>query len=269
MATTELDTYKQASRATWAAGDYAAISDAVTDPVAAVLVDHVGVTRGDEVLDVATGTGNVALVAAERGALAVGSDLTPELFDTAKRRAVDRGVDVDWVEADAEDLPFESGSFDSVLSTYGVQFAPRHDVAAKELLRVCRPGGAIGLANWTPESNVGEMFRIMGKYMPKPPAYVSPPPLWGSEQYVRGLFGGHDVSYETQTTPFRFGSAEHFMSFFETCYGPTVKAREKLTAAGRWDECRADLVEMMERRNAADDGTLHVDGEYALIVVKA
>lgn len=264
----ELDAYKKASRATWAAGDYAAISDAITDPVAEVIVDHVEVQPGDAVLDVASGTGNVALVAAERGAEAIGSDLTPELFDTAQRRAADRGLDVDWIEADAEDLPFPDASFDRVLSTFGVQFAPRHDVAAAELLRVCRPGGAIGLANWTPESNVGDLFTIIGKYMPKPPAYVSPPPLWGSHAYVRGLFGGHEVTFETRTTPFRFASAEHFASFFETCYGPTLKARERLSAEGRWDECRGEIVEMMERRNRAADGTLDVDGEYALVVVR-
>lgn len=269
MATIELDAFKQASRATWAAGDYAAISDAITDPVAFVLADHVGIARGDDVLDVATGTGNVALVAAERGATATGSDLTPELFDTARRRAVDRGLDVEWVTADAEDLPFETDSFDSVLSTFGVQFAPRHEAAAAELLRVCRPGGAIGLANWTPTSNVGELFTIMGRYMPKPPEYVSPPPLWGSEEHLRMLFAGHELAYETRTTPFRFGSADHFVSFFETCYGPTLKAREKLTAAGTWDECRAEIVAMMERRNDAADGTLHVEGEYALVVVEA
>lgn len=268
MATIELDAFKQASRVTWAAGDYAAISDAITDPVATVLVDRVGVRPGDDVLDVATGTGNVALVAAERGAVAVGSDLTPELFDTARQRAADRGVAIDWVDADAEEMPFAEQSFDAVLSTFGVQFAPRHAVAAAELVRVCRPGGAIGLANWTPESNVGELFKIMGTYMPKPPEYVSPPPLWGSEEHLRALFAGHELAYERRTTPFRFGSAEHFVSFFETCYGPTLKAREKLSTEGSWDECRADIVAMMERRNVATDGTLHVEGEYALIVVR-
>jgi SAM-dependent methyltransferase len=268
MATVELDTFKKTSRATWASGDYAAISDAITDPVAAVVVDHVGVGPGDSVLDVATGTGNVALAAAERGARAVGSDLTPELFDTAQRRAFDRGLEVEWVEADAESLPFADESFDRVLSTFGVQFAPRHDVVASELLRVCKPGGEICLANWTPSSNVGEMFTIMGRYLPKPPAYVSPPPLWGNEPHVRGLFFGHELAFGTRSTPFAFSSAEHFMSLFETCYGPTLKARERLAAEGRWDDCRAELVEMMERRNVAGDGTLHVEGEYALVTVR-
>jgi hypothetical protein len=156
-----------------------------------------------------------------------------------------------------------------VLSTFGVQFAPRHAVTANELVRVCRPGGTIGLANWTPEGNIGELFKIMGSYLPKPPEYVSPPPLWGSEEHVRTLFAGRELAYERRTTPFRFGSGEHFISFMETCYGPTLKARERLAAEGRWEECRAEIVAMMERRNAATDGTLHVDGEYALIVVKA
>src|SRR5262249_52049383 len=154
------------------------------------------------------------------------------------------------------------------LSTFGVQFAPRHDVVAGELLRVCRPGGAICLANWTPASNVGEMFTILGRYLPKPPSYVAPPPLWGSQAYVRGLFDGYELAYETRTTPFRFGSPEDFMSFFETCYGPTLKARERLSADGRWEDCRAEIVEMMAQRNLAADGTLHVEGEYALITVR-
>jgi SAM-dependent methyltransferase len=267
MATLEVDAFKQASRATWAAGDYAAVAEAVTAAVAPALVERVGVAAGQTVLDVATGTGNVALVAAEHGAVTVGFDLTPELFDTARRRAADRGVEVSWVEGDAEDLPFPAAGFDRVFSAFGVQFAPRHAVCAAELTRVCRPGGTIVLANWTPEGQVGELLRIIGRYGPPPPDYASPPPLWGSEEHVRTLFD-RELEFERRTTPVRFDSAEHYISFMETCYGPTIKARERLMGEGRWDDCRSEIVEMMERRNEATDGTLYVSAEYALVIVR-
>ena len=141
-------------------------------------------------LDVATGTGNVALLAAELGAEVTGLDLVPDLLDVARSRDDGR---IAWIEGDAEALPFADASFDRVLSVFGIQFAPRHQVVADELVRVCRPGGAIGLVNWTPEGLIGRMFKILGKYMPKPPAFASPPPLWGSEEHQRSLFAAADV----------------------------------------------------------------------------
>ena len=157
-------------------------------------------------LDVATGTGNVALRAAELGADVTGLDLVPDLLDVARGRDDGR---VAWIEGDAEALPFDDASFDRVLSVVGIQFAPRHQVVADELVRVCRPGGAIGLVNWTPEGLIGRMFKILGKYMPKPPAFASPPPLWGSEEHQRTLFAAHDVSlsFERGVNPFVFPSA--------------------------------------------------------------
>src|SRR5581483_5034859 len=252
MTTIAVDDLKRVHRATWAAGDYSAVSDEVTDSVAPILLERLPVAEGQDVLDVATGTGNVALRAAQAGARATGLDLTPELFETARSRAAELGVDVDWVEGDAEALPFDHGAFDRVYSTFGVQFAPRHDLAASELLRVCASGGAIGLANWTPDGQIGELFRIMGRYLPPPPAFASPPALWGSEEHVRTLFGSN-VAYEfaRESVPLRFDSAEHYVSFMETSYGPMLKARERLTTDGRWDACRAELVAMMERRNVA------------------
>lgn len=265
--TIELQDLKQMHRATWAAGDYAAVSDAITDSIAPMLVAGAGVDSGHDVLDVATGTGNVALLAAEAGARTVGLDLTPELFDTARRRAEQRGIEIEWVAGDAEELPFADASFDRVFSAFGVQFAPRHAVVAAELLRVCRPSGAIVLANWTPEGQIGELFRIMGRYLPPAPAYASPPPLWGSEEHVRELFG-REIEYERRTATWDFDSADEYVSFMETAYGPTLKARERLTAEGAWDDCRSELVEMMERRNESTNGRLHVPAEYALIVVR-
>jgi len=269
MTTIEVEDLKRVHRATWAAGDYAAVAETITDAVAPRLLERVGIEPGHDVLDVATGTGNAAVRAAAAGARVTALDLTPELFETARRRARGLGVDVDWVAGDAEELPFEDGCFDRVLSVFGVQFAPRHDVAARELVRVCKPGGVIGLANWTPEGAIGELFRIMGRYLPPLPLYASPPPLWGSEVYVRELFYATDVRLQVhrRTTPLRFDSAEHFTTFMETSYGPTLKARERLTAEARWDECRQEIVELMERRNEAPDGLL-VPAEYLVVVAR-
>jgi SAM-dependent methyltransferase len=269
MTTIDVADLKRAHRDIWAAGDYAAVAEAITDEVPpGHLLAVVGIEPGHEVLDVATGTGNVALRAAIGGARVTGLDLTPELFDTARRRAEALGVEVDWVEGDAEDMPFEDGSFDRVLSAFGVQFAPRHEVAAGELVRVCRAGGTIGLVNWTPEGQVGDLFRIMARYTPPLPGYASPPPLWGSEEHVRALFRDAplELAFGLGTLPLRYQSAEHYVAFMETSYGPTVKARERLTAEGRWDDCRRELVDMMERRNEATDGRLLVHAEYLVVL---
>jgi SAM-dependent methyltransferase len=258
---------KRAHRATWAAGDYAAVAELVDEAPPRDLLARVEVTPGQEVLDVATGTGNIAIRTAAAGAQVVGLDLTPELFETARRRAEEQDVAVDWVEGDAEDLPFEDERFDHVLSAFGVQFAPRHEIVAQELARVCRPGGRIGLVSWTPGSQIGELFRIIGRYMPPPPDYASPPPLWGSEEHVRGLFGDTvQLEFAHGRNPFRFDSAEHFVVFFETHYGPTLKARERLTAEGRWEECRGEILAMAERRNEATDGSLLMPAEYLVAV---
>ena len=259
---------KRAHRATWAAGDYAAVAERIDEVPPGDLLERVPVRPYEDVLDVATGTGNVALQAASAGADVVGVDLTPELFDTARRRADERGVAVDWLEGDAEDLPFDDESFDVVLSVFGVQFAPRHQVVAYELARVTRPGGRVGLVNWTPEGLIGEMFKIMGKYLPAPPEYASSPPLWGSEEHVRDLFEGSDVELEFARghNPWRFDSAEHFVVFFETNYGPTLKAREKLEAEGLWTELRSELHALAERRNEATDGSLLVNAEYLVTI---
>jgi SAM-dependent methyltransferase len=259
---------KRAHRSTWAAGDYAAVAEVIVEAPPRDLLARVEVAPGQEVLDVATGTGNIAIPAAAAGAQVVGLDLTPELFETARRRAAEHGVAVEWIEGDAEELPFEDESFDRVLSAFGVQFAPRHEVVARELARVCRPGGRIGLVNWTPEGQVGELFKIMGRYMPAPPDYASPPPLWGSEEHVRSLFSDSPIELEFArgTNPWRFDSAEHYVVFMESYYGPTVKARERLTAEVRWEECRGEILALAERRNEATDGSLLMNAEYLVAV---
>ncbi len=261
MTVTEL---KQTHRAIWAAGDYAAVAEMIDEAPPRDLLAGIKPSPGEAVLDVATGTGNIAIRAAAAGAQVTGLDLTPELLEIARARAGERDLTVDLVEGDAEDLPFDDESFDVVLSAFGVQFAPRHEIVAQELARVCRPGGRIGLVSWTPASHIGELLKLIGSYMPPPPAYASPPPLWGSEQHVSHLFGDGPVRFEFARghNPWRFDSAERFVAFMETHYGPTLKARERLSAEGRWDECRGEIVAMAERRNDATGGGLLMRAEY-------
>jgi SAM-dependent methyltransferase len=259
---------KKTHRATWAAGDYGAIAELIDDVPPRDLLTRIQVQPNQDVLDVAAGTGNIALRAAGAGADVIGLDLTPELFETARHRASQYGVNVDWLEGDAEQLPFEDDRFDVVMSAFGVQFAPRHEVVAHELARVTAPGGRIGLVNWTPESLVGDLFKILGRYMPAPPDYASPPPLWGNEEHVRGLFEdtGVELDFGRGHNPFRFASADAFVSFFETHYGPTLKARERLSAEGSWGDCRAEIVAMAERRGVSEDGAVLLSSEYLVTV---
>ncbi|MBV8991708.1 MAG: class I SAM-dependent methyltransferase [Solirubrobacterales bacterium] len=260
---------KLAHRATWAAGDYPAVARHIADSPVRDALTAAQVRPGTRVLDVATGSGNVALLAAEARAQVVGLDLVPELLDVAHSRAVAAGLDIEWVHGDAEALPFADGSFDSVTSVFGVQFAPRHQVTADELVRVCRPGGAIGLVNWTPEGLIGEMFQIMGRYLPPPPAFATAPPQWGDERYVRDLFARHDVtlSFTRASNLFAFDSVDAYQTFFEQRYGPTIKAQEKLLPEGRWDECRAELRQLFDRRNTATDGSCRIQAEYVAISI--
>ena len=259
---------KRTHRAVWAAGDYSAVAEVIDEVPPRDLLSRVAIAPGQDVLDVATGTGNVALKAAAAGAQVTGLDLTPELFATARRRADRAGVAVDWVEGDAEALPFDDESFDVVLSTFGVQFAPRHEVVAEELVRVLRPGGTIGLVNWTPRGQVGEVLRTIGRYMPPPPDFASPPPRWGDEEHVRELFAGAPVEFEFSRglAPWRFDSPEHYVVFMETHYGPMLKARERLTAEGRWEECRGEILALVKRRNEATDGSLEMYSEYLVAI---
>jgi len=259
---------KAAHRGTWATGDYPSIAEHIENVPPTHLLAAVGISPGQRVLDVATGSGNVALRAAAAGADVTGLDLVPELLEVAARRAADAGVEIELVEGDAEDLPFVDESFDRVLSVFGVQFAPRHRRTAEELARVCGRPGTIGLVNWTPEGLIGEMFAILSRYMPAPPAFASPPPLWGSEEHVSELFAGTDVEleFERGTNPFVFASIDEYMTFFEDRYGPTIKTRERLIGEGTWEQCRRELRELYESLNRATDGTAQLEAEYLLTV---
>lgn len=215
---------KAKHRALWASGDYPAVAAELIPTLGAELVRYCGVTAGQRVLDVGAGTGNAAIPAATAGATVTASDLTPELFDAGRAVAAAAGVQLDWVQADAEDLPFPDGGFDAVLSCVGAMFAPRHQVTADELLRVCRPGGTVGMLNWTPEGFIGHLFRTMGPFAPPPPPGAQPPPLWGSEAHVRELFGDGVTELVTQrrTVVFDQGEPVAFREYWKRNYGPTI-----------------------------------------------
>lgn len=266
--TTTIPTPKDRHRATWAAGDYGAVADRLVLPIGRRIVERMGVKPWHDVLDVATGTGSAAVPAAAAGARVTGLDLVPALLDVARRRADQAGVRVEWIAGDAEALPFADASFDLVLSTLGIQFAPDHRRAAAELARVCRPGGRIGLCNWTPEGYIGRFFGTLRPYLPAPPPGASPPPLWGDEAHVAEMFAGTGVHLETtrETVPFEHDSPAAFIDFMAANYGPLVKAREALAAEGRWQALRADLVRLSETANTAGDGRFHADSEYLVVI---
>lgn len=256
---TDVIEFKQRNRATWAAGDFDAIAERIWG-VGARCVEAAGVQPGEEVLDVACGSGNAALQAAEAGAKVTGSDLTPELFEPARRRASDLGVEVDWVEGDAEQLPFGDESFDVVLSTFGCMFAPRHELAAREIVRVLRPGGRMALCNWTPEGFIGgRFFPTVAKYMPPPPDFAQPPPLWGSEEHVRELFDGTGMglNFSRDVVRWEFDSGEQALEEHSEKFGPLVMAKAALEPQGRWEPLREDLLGLF--------GDGRYEGEYLIV----
>ena len=251
-ATTELVRIKQGARATWAAGDFPEIARRQLWEVGPRIVAATGVTTGDDVLDVACGTGNAAIRAAQAGGRVTGVDLTPELFEAGRREAADAGVALDWVEGDAEELPFADSSFDVVLSTFGCMFAPRHALAAAELVRVLRPGGRLGVTAWTPDGEMGTFFKTVGAFMPPPPPVAQPPLLWGREPYIRELFSGSGLELEFRresVAPAPFASTDEAFEWTASRFGPLIMARQMLEESGRWDDLRAAL-EPLHKVNA-------------------
>ena len=259
---------KARHRAMWALGDYPRLAADLLPELGRTLVEATGVGPGDRVLDVAAGSGNVAVPAAMAGASVVASDLTPELFDAGRARAASEGVELEWREADAEALPFADGEFDVVLSCVGIMFAPHHQAAADELVRVCRPGGRIGLINWTPEGFIGQLFATMRPYAPPLPPGASPPPLWGREDHVTGLLGERITALRTERrtlTVDRFDRPEGFRDYFKAVYGPTIAVYRSLAEEPeRAAALDGELVELARRADRGQGSTV-VDWEYLLL----
>ena len=273
-ATDEDRALKARMRAMWASGDYAAIADDAVLPLGTVVADASGVGPGDRVLDVGSGTGNAALAAARRGAEVVASDLTPELLEQGRARADAAQLTVERQEADAERLPFPDASFDAVLSCIGVMFAPHHQAAADELVRVCRPGGRIALLSWTPEGFVGRMLAAVRPFAAPPPPGAQPPPLWGSEEHVRALLGDRVTGVRTSRrtlTVDQFATPEDFRDLFRRAYGPTVAAYRRI-ADDPQQVAALDAALVEVARGAArpygDSGHLVMDWEYLLLTAR-
>lgn len=259
---------KARHRTMWAMGDYPAVATATIPALGARLVEVTGIRPGDRVLDVAAGAGNAAIPAARAGAKVTACDLTPELLAAGRAAAEQQGVDIDWREADAEALPFADDQFDVVLSCVGVMFAPRHEVSAGELLRVCHPGGRIGLLSWTPEGFIGQLLAAMKPFAPPPPPGAQPPPLWGREEHVRALLADRvddiDMSREMVRVD-RFRRPEDFRDFFRDRYGPVMSVYR---AVAEDPDRRAALDQaVLELTRAYDHGTdsLVMDWEYLLV----
>lgn len=260
---------KARHRSMWASGDYPAMVETFLLPLGPRLVEAAGIGPGMRVLDVAAGTGNASLPAAQAGAEVTASDLTPELLDAGKLRAQAAGLDLEWAVADAEHLPFADGSFDVVMSSIGVMFAPHHEASAGELARVCRPGGTIGLLSWTPEGMIGALFKTIGPFAPPPPPGAQSPPLWGSEAHLAQLFGDQ-VAFGTlerdvlDITAFKepreYG--EHFKAF----YGPTIAARANAVNNGREGEFDATLDAFCDEWNRGTGDVARFEQEYLLAV---
>lgn len=257
---------KRRHRAMWALGDYSSIATEVIPELGRRLVEVCGIGPGQRVLDIAAGSGNAAIPAAEAGADVVASDLTPELFEAGRRIAAARGVEVRWQEADAEALPYADAEFDAVVSCVGIMFAPFHQAAADELVRVTKPGGTIGLINWTPTGFIGQMFAIMKPFAPPPPPGAQPPPLWGDEAHVRSLLGDRVAELELRREKAvidRFADAAEFRDFFKSYYGPTVAVYKAIGAQpDRVAQLDRELVELAARH---DTGSGRMEWEYLLV----
>ncbi len=257
---------KTRQMAAWASGDYAVIGTTL-QIVGEQLAEACDLRCDERVLDVAAGNGNATLAAARRGCLVTSTDYVASLLERGAERARAEHLEVSFQEADAEALPFEDASFDAVLSTFGVMFAPDQAQAASELARVCRPGGRIGLANWTPEGFVGQVFKTLGRHLP-PPAGVQPPSLWGVEAHLKSLFGERAaaIAVTPRMFNFRYRSGAHFIEVFRTWYGPVHKAFAALPA-DKATALETDLTELLNRMNRAGAASLVVPSEYLEVVV--
>jgi SAM-dependent methyltransferase len=255
------------NRAAWSAGDWDVVANEITS-VGPRLLDRVGLEPGMRVLDVGTGSGsNVAIPAAQRGAHVVGSDLTDAWFEAGRRRAAEAGVEIDWVLGDAQELPFEDGSFDRVLSTFGHMFAPHHRQAAQELVRVCKPGGSVGFTTWLTTGFSGRMFAVIGMHAPPPPPGVQPPPLWGDREHVRETLAPLEPEFAEDSVVYEWDEPDGLATLFIENFGPLVTLRAAL-APEQTAALDADFRAMLDDVNEATDGSLKATADYLVTIVR-
>jgi len=261
----EVDEFKARHRAIWSAGDYDRMANLIW-PVGEVVVEAADVKPGIDVLDIAAGTGSAAVRAAAKGARVVAADLTPELFDAGRRRAEQAGVEIaEWVEADVEALPFEDSSFDRVVSSFGAIFAPRHKVAAGELVRVLRPGGTLVMSAWLRHSFGGRLFETIGRHLPRPPEIVDPPVLWGDEGHVRRMLGGVLLlAFENRSVDFVFPTVDELVAEYDAAFGAMVLGRKTL-GPEKYAALLRDFRVMVEHLDVGE-GEARIAAEYLLIV---
>ena len=266
MQVPDLVALKTRQQAAWSSGNYAVVG-ATLQIVGEQLCEAMDLRSGSKVLDVAAGNGMASLAAARRWCDVTSTDYVPALLEHGRARAAAEGMRIAFEEADAENLPFDDNSFDTVLSTFGVMFTPNQDRAAAELMRVCRPKGQIGLANWTPEGFIGQVFKTLGKYLP-PPAGAKSPALWGTRARLAEMFdaGARSIKAESRLFNFRYRSAEHFLDVFKTFYGPVLKAFAALDPA-KQEELHNDLHALIVRMNKSGDSTMVVPSEYLEVVI--
>lgn len=261
----DLSALKIRQQAAWSSGNYAVVGTTL-QIVGEQLCETLDLRPGSKVLDVAAGNGMVTLAAARRWCDVTSTDYVPALLEQGRARAAAEGLAVDFMEADAEQLPFENGSFDVIVSTFGVMFTPNQPQAASELLRVCKSGGKIGLANWTPDGFIGQVFKTLGKYLP-PPSGAKSPALWGTRARLDELFGNQaTIKAEPRIFNFRYRSPDHFLDVFKTFYGPVLKAFAALDAPTR-ENLRNDLHALIVRMNKSGDATMVLPSEYLEVVI--
>ena len=265
---TDVQPVKDIQKVMWSLGDYRELARQF-EPTAVALVEACGIGPGMEVLEVAAGTGNLAVAAARRGARVVATDLTPRMVELGRERSAGEGLDIEWREADAEDLPFDDGRFDVAASTFGAMFAPRPQVAAVELFRVVRSGGTVGMANWTPQGFLGRQIDIASSYAPAPPGEMPSPLLWGEPEVVQQRLGklAGSVELQPQMAPTRFDSKQAAREFQERYNGPLIALRNTLPPE-RYAALMTQLDQLVDQFNRATDGTVAIDAEYLLVVAR-